>query len=447
MRHLPSIRWRIGLISLVGLVAVILVPITLIYSARGIDRATSLPQPSQLAAIVALVEDTTTSEQAAIFEAMRSTNLSLRVSPEAEVTTDLDPFWVDEPERLAAYQLALGERDFAVYEVRGRLLPGGIFTPLLAAEFRVGLETGGVLIMAVEGFAMVTRSGLPVGFPPAVLGVIIAFGTLLLLNREFRSVLRLAREVERLDPSDPNAKLTPIRARTAEVRALAEAFNRQQERVSTLLRSRSVLIGGIQHDVRTFATRLRLRIEKLSDPTDRAQAEADIEDLITLMDSALLATRGEAGKLNIELIDIVEFLEREVEARTKTGLMVTFTGPEEEAGAQVLADRLALKRVASNLMENAVRYGEVAHVSLQLEPDFLTILVDDEGEGIPPDQRQDLLEPFARQEQSRSRETGGSGLGLAIVKAVVAGHDGSLTIEDAPTGGARVSVRLPRFHA
>ena len=320
-----------------------------------------------------------------------------------------------------------------------------MFEPLKAAEFRVRLRDSGVLIIALESAALITPSGLPLGFPTALLGVLVAFVALILLNREFRPVLRLAKAVEALDPADPEAKLPDVRARTAEVRLLIQVFARQQERVASLLRARAALVGGIQHDVRTFATRLRLRLEKLPNPDDRARAEADITDLVALMDSALLATRNDAGKLDLELIDIAEILEAEISDRKSAGedASLAFVPPAQEA--QVLGDRVALRRIVFNLVENAIRYGNAVHLTVRTDGATVTVTVDDDGPGIPEDKRQDLLEPFARLEPSRARHTGGAGLGLAIVSGLVAGHGGSLFIGDAPTGGARITIQLPAF--
>ncbi|MEO0916258.1 MAG: ATP-binding protein, partial [Pseudomonadota bacterium] len=379
------------------------------------------------------------------FAALRSAQLSVRVAPEAEVASDLDLLWREDDGRLAAYRAVLGDREFVAYSVPRALFGGGIAKPLRAVEFRVGLSGGGVLIIASESAALFSNAGVPVGFPTTFLGVLIAFVALLLLNREFRPVLRLARVVETLDPADPHATLPEIRAGTAEVRLLIDVFRRQQAQVTSLLKARSALIGGIQHDVRTFATRLRLRIEKLSDPEDRRQADSEIADLVSLMDGALLATRGEVGNLDLELIDFAELVRSEVKDRLASGLAVDLAVEPSEAGFDILGDRLALRRILFNLLDNALRYGTSAHVALRADGGHFELCIDDDGPGIPASKRDELMQPFSRLEASRSRETGGAGLGLAIVQTLVSAHTGTLSIGDAPTGGARITVELPRF--
>jgi len=119
----------------------------------------------------------------------------------------------------------------------------------------------------------------------------------------------------------------------------------------------------------------------------------------------------------------------------------------------VLGDRLALRRVIANLVDNALLYGRASHLSIEADSEFVILNVDDEGPGIPPDQREAILEPFVRLEDSRNRRTGGAGLGLAVARSLVEAHNGTITITDAPgsnksaPGGARLTVRLPLFVA
>jgi signal transduction histidine kinase len=99
------------------------------------------------------------------------------------------------------------------------------------------------------------------------------------------------------------------------------------------------------------------------------------------------------------------------------------------------------------LVDNALKYGNVAHARVTAAEHFVILTVDDEGAGIPPERRDAMLEPFVRLEASRNRRTGGAGLGLAVVRSLVEAHRGSVTISEAPSGGARLTVRLPAFKA
>nr|WP_244626141.1 ATP-binding protein [Bradyrhizobium betae] len=107
----------------------------------------------------------------------------------------------------------------------------------------------------------------------------------------------------------------------------------------------------------------------------------------------------------------------------------------------MLGDRLALRRI----LANALAYGHAAHVRTALKDGAVVVSIDDEGPGIPDDQRQAVLEPFLRLEKSRNRATGGAGLGLAVVRSLIEAHGGTIGIAPASAGGTRVNVALPVF--
>jgi signal transduction histidine kinase len=208
------------------------------------------------------------------------------------------------------------------------------------------------------------------------------------------------------------------------------------------------MLGGISHDVRTFLTRLRLRVERIPDTEERDRAIADIADMLRLLDDALLASRAGAGELAEELVDFGQVVRAEVEDCGAAGQLVDVrTVGSAGADATVLGDRLALRRVVANLVGNALIYGKAAHLSIDTDREFVTLIVDDHGPGIPPDQREAILEPFVRLEDSRNRHTGGAGLGLAVARSLLEAHGGTISIADATSGGARVTVRLPLFVA
>jgi signal transduction histidine kinase len=213
------------------------------------------------------------------------------------------------------------------------------------------------------------------------------------------------------------------------------------------LRSRMVMLGGISHDVRTYATRLRLRAEKISDSTERDRAIADINDMIVLLDDALLASRAGAGELAEEMVEIDDIIAAEVADRRSGGARIDYHRGQWQQVPIVLGDRLALRRVVANLADNAIKYGGAAHLRSLIVDNAIELTVDDEGLGIPPEQRLAMLEPFGRLETSRNRGTGGAGLGLSIVRGLVEAHGGTLSIDQAPSGGARISVRLPLFQS
>ncbi|MEM6973230.1 MAG: ATP-binding protein [Pseudomonadota bacterium] len=449
-----SLSWRVGLIAMVGLMAGWLAVVAAGYIGRGAGEPAALASPLRLAAIAEVIDAAEPGERQRMMEAIRTPHLAIWVEPEPLTVTALPELTSFDAARIEAYREALAGRPLVITPRQSDRLPGRMMASALSAvEFRIGLTGGETLVVTSQSPFIVAPTGLPVGFGAGLIGVLVALITLIALHREFRPLQQLAASVDRVDPGLAMQTLPTIRARSPEVRALVTAFARLQGRLDTLIRARLALVGGIQHDLRTFATRLRLRVEQIPHAGDRARADADIADMIALMDDALLASRAGVGELDTALIDLIPLVAGEIADRRTMGApveLLTLAPTSSAAGsaatvANVLGDRLALHRILANLVDNALAYGQRAEVSLIPSADEIVLTVDDTGPGIPVDQRALLLEPFTRAEGSRARATGGSGLGLAVVRSLAEAHGGSVAIDDAPGGGARLAVTLPLF--
>jgi signal transduction histidine kinase len=220
---------------------------------------------------------------------------------------------------------------------------------------------------------------------------------------------------------------------------LIQAFNRMQSRIAELVRNRSFMLGAISHDLRTYLTRLRLRIELMPDADARERATRDVEGMQNLVEDALMFARGTFGADEQRPVDLGALVRRECAERD--GGKVRLSAPAEPV--TVTGDAAALARVVGNLVDNALKYGEAAEVSAARCGDLAEIIIDDHGPGIPAGERERIFEPFRRLEESRNRERGGAGLGLAIARQVIESHRGTIRVEDRPGGGARFRVQLP----
>ena len=162
-----------------------------------------------------------------------------------------------------------------------------------------------------------TTFGLPLGFGAGLMGTMIALLMLVFLLRQIRPLEDLARAVDRIDLRGEPQPIPEVRSSAPEIRALVAAFNRQQERLSGLLKSRLALVGGLQHDVRTFATKVRLRLENENPSPSLSQTISDLDDMVRLLDDALLATQGTETSTDsaLELVDVRELLNAERNAR------------------------------------------------------------------------------------------------------------------------------------
>jgi signal transduction histidine kinase len=441
---------RIGLIVVVGLGMAWISTIALYYIARAhTAESNTLPIPGHIAALVELIERTPSEERKLVLRVASSETFAARIDAGANTGTTAQRILPRLNQRAIESSLqALGGRpvsvNFADTGERRRL-----FSRLVppTVDVRVGLRTGDTLVIEVGNALLLGPLGLPVGFGAGIFGTLIALLALLVMHRETKPLARLAEAVDRVDLSLDPVALPEARRSAPEIRSLIDAFNRLQGRLGQLLRSRMAMLGGISHDVRTYATRLRLRAEKISDEAERDRAIADINDMILLLDDALLASRAGAGELAEEMVEIDDIIRAEVADRRSGGARIDYQGDHWEQVPIILGDRLALRRVVANLADNAIKYGGSAHLrSMIVDKDFL-LTVDDDGAGIPPEHRQAMLEPFSRLETSRSRGTGGAGLGLAIARGLIEAHGGALSIQQAPSGGARISVRLPLFQS
>lgn len=225
-----------------------------------------------------------------------------------------------------------------------------------------------------------------------------------------------------------------------DVRRAAVAFNAMTDQVTRTLERQRQLLSAVGHDLRTPITAMRISAEFVADEDVRQRLQKSLEELQELTEAVLTAARGAGweNKRKIDLAALIESLCSDLEEMEKP---VTW---ETHDAAPFLGRPAELRRAVRNLIENAVAYGKRAHVKLQSDAAHYDVIVEDDGPGIPDDQRAHVFEPFVRLEASRSGETGGSGLGLTLAKAVAEGHGGTIILENRKEGGLRAILRLPR---
>ncbi|MBN9672035.1 sensor histidine kinase [Roseibium aggregatum] len=412
------------------------------------------PSPEKLAAIVNLIEQVPPDERDAVLQAIQSSFLKLEVVPAEKAVPAEDAGELVNDPIGAPYSAVLGERLLHVeISLKGMLREPfwvairqvrSMSPPARALSFWIAMEDGTVLIASSNVPLVVTPFGLPAGLGAGIVGTVFAFLAFLLFHREINPLKKLAAAVERIDPAGEKVDLPKFHTTTPEIKTLRRAFDTLQTRLQALTRSRMALIGGIQHDVRSFATRLRLRVEALPDEFERERAIADINDMIGLLDNALLTTKAGFGALDRQMLDLVEWLPPEISDLKSVGLDVTFDSRAAPVEAMILGDRLALRRILTNLIENAVKYGTSAKVTLLRDHETATVQVDDRGPGFNPDEADLLLEPFVRAEPSRARNTGGAGLGLSVAVTLAEAHGGQIELSNHPDGG-RASLTVPLY--
>ncbi|MFM1814077.1 MAG: hypothetical protein RLZ98_772 [Pseudomonadota bacterium] len=449
-----SLAVRMGLTVIVAFLAISVVATAYALRRSDINAQAKIPSPAKVAAMADLLDGMPVEARGKILLALSTPLLEVSIGQaDASAAKHKGQENRELSKLLEGYLEAMPLRGTWL-DIWRQERPMGGLPQLLRREdaslvLRTTLKNGEVLVLRSRELFPVTNFGLPLGFGAGLLGTIIALLMLVFLLRQIRPLEDLARAVDRIDLRDDPQPIPEVRSSAPEIRALVAAFNRQQERLSRLLKSRLALVGGLQHDVRTFATKVRLRLENENQSPSLGLAISDLDDMVRLLDDALLATQGTETSTDaaLELVDIGELLVLEKDARPDQRIALQLPADGLKFPHYVLGNRLALRRIFSNLIDNAVAYGQEARIAIASARGRVFVTIDDRGPGIPREMRDMVREPFVRLEHSRAKATGGSGLGLAIVSNLVARHDGQLTISDAPGSGCRMTIDLPRFRA
>ena len=257
------------------------------------------------------------------------------------------------------------------------------------------------------------------------------------------------------DLGDGNFEARSPQARSQLFAPLSDTMNSMAERVQQLLATHRELSSAISHELRTPIARMRFALEMLSDTDDRAERErlwammeGDLDELDHLIDTSLTYARfeREAPEPHFSSVYFAEWLCEEVDAVRLLGhdLKITVDTEKLPENLDIDVDRKAMPYALRNLLRNAFKYaGRQIIVSAQLQDGKIVVHVDDDGIGIPPEDRENVFSAFTRLDRSRDRATGGYGLGLAITRRVLELHGGTATADASPLGGARFTLAWP----
>ncbi len=230
-----------------------------------------------------------------------------------------------------------------------------------------------------------------------------------------------------------------------EVRQAAEVLNAMQDRIKKQVEARTALMGAIAHDLKTPLARMRLRIEDLPAAL-RDKLNQDIAHMDGLIRSAMSFTSAHRLAESLKPLDmsaLVEALYDDLSA------VCALEPPLIENNVMVKGDAVALKRIITNLVENAERYAGGCRVELTTRGSQVEVSVVDKGPGVPAAELETVFEPFYRLESSRSRDTGGTGLGLSVARSLAEAQGGTLKLTNLYEGhkvvGCEARLTLPRL--
>lgn len=305
--------------------------------------------------------------------------------------------------------------------------------PLTAGSLRIGFPRSRIGVKPSAAFFVLLTTGF-----------ILTFITASLLTRRLTvTIERLYRAAQLIGKGqwpDPVPEEGP-----EELVVLAREFNRMNTQVRELLANRTTLLAGISHDLRTPLTQIQLALEMLPDDGGDVQMMARIRrdlDAVDRLIGQALEVSMELDADEKELVDTNEILEHAVNNARHGDQIIEW---QPDGSCRVLLNPLALQRVMSNLLENAVRYGggQPIQVECTCGEDQLILQVLDRGPGIPMEHREAVFQPFFRLEKSRSTSTGGSGLGLAIVRQLANTNGWSVELLEREGGGTCVRLVIP----
>ena len=285
----------------------------------------------------------------------------------------------------------------------------------IAARERVFAPTGFVFI-----FWLITTT------------VVLSLISILFIRRQSDPIKELADAAAAFGKGQDISEFKPRGA--SEVRMAGQSFLKMRGRLRRHIEQRTLMLAGVSHDLRTPLTRLKLQLAMQEDTEDTRAARRDVEEMEAMLTGYLDFARG-MGKEKPQAVQLADFIAQTVKGRNLTVL--------EFSDREISIRPIMLKRCLGNLISNAVKYGANCSLSVEETPEFLLISVDDDGPGIPEEQRRNVFKAFQRLDEARNQNIEGVGLGLSISQDIAQLHGGTILLADSELGGLKATLRLP----
>lgn len=449
MRLLPgSMTGRIFLILLLGILASIALTFWLAFGERqrAIGQFRDFHALERSEQLVLALDALPAAKREAFLATAKRIGLRVESAPDR----------VPDNARRSAFAAALGERlgpDYRVMSMPAtradcpqlhERAPMGLATPRreVCEVTRIRLRDGTLLRLTV----LPPRGPMPPlhgDFLAYLALFIVSIGVLafLVARMTLRPLKQLAQAADDLGRDINHPPLT--QQGSSEIRQATGAFNAMQARIRQHIGQRTQMLAAITHDLQTPLTRLRLRLEKVADAELRDKLIGDLSAMQAMVREGLDLARSMDSTEGLRQLDLDSLLDSVCTDAADAGQDVRLQG---QAGLAVMARPATLRRCLVNLIDNAVKYGHSAQVTVERSAehgDSACIRIRDTGPGIAPDQLDKVFEPFYRIDTSRSRDTGGTGLGLTIARNIAEQHGGSLTLANRPQGGLEATLILP----
>ncbi|AOZ50304.1 MULTISPECIES: two-component system sensor histidine kinase RstB [Chromobacteriaceae] len=279
-----------------------------------------------------------------------------------------------------------------------------------------------------------------------LLGLSLAIPVFLWMRPHWRDLVALERTAGLLANGDLSARvdLPPHSG----VHHLGVAFNHMADNIGALINSKKTLTNAVAHELRTPLARLRYRLALLEgdeEAPERQAIERDLTAIDKLVEELLFHARLDRPEapLTLSSFNALPWARDRIAGQAALAQEIHWIEPAGEE-LTITADEHLITRALDNLLSNARRHANaVVATHILVDKQQCCIIVDDDGPGIPEEDRERVFDPFIRLDESRGRKTGGHGLGLAIVAGIARAHRGSIKVESSPMGGARFLLRWP----
>ena len=328
----------------------------------------------------------------------------------SEITQQINrPFWID----------TLGASN--LLEIRIRLTEPDKVLRVFVRRNRAYASNSHIFLMWMVGTSL----------------VLVAISIMLLRN-QIKPILHLADAAERFGKGQKMPKNFRVRGAT-EVRQAGLAFMQMRERIARQIEQRTAMLTGVSHDLRTILTRFKLQLALVGESEEIDAMQQDVDEMQKMLQGYIDFARGESGEERIE-IKLHEVLAKYVKQAEISGKGYKFNCREDICFSGRSG---AIGRLFGNLVSNAFRYADDVEVSASKSAGWVTVVIDDNGPGIPKSLREEVFRPFMRLDEARNLDESGTGLGLSIARDIARNHGGDINLHDSPMGGLRAIVKLP----
>lgn len=364
--------------------------------------------------------------------AHRALGLKVQYFPGDTLDDPVTPTNYDESE------FSLKDKMLARTLVRRLHRPFLIDTETQPRKFIVDVELpDGVLRMTTRDSRLYTLTLEVVIVGMIVTSVVALMIAILFMRNQVRPIRWLASAAEKFGKGQEAPDFRPSGA--AEVRQAARNLLEMKNRMTRQIEQRSEMLAGVSHDLRAPLTRMKLQLAMMGDTEEIEALRSDVADMQRMVDDYLAFARGQdqepAEPLDLKaLIEEVEADMRRQGAEIETAV---------EGDMRLMGRPNALKRCLINLLDNSRRFASSVTLKAERRANQILVRIDDNGPGIPANQRVEVFRPFRRLDNARGPDQTGSGLGLTIARDVVRRHGGDIRLLDAPGGGLRVELRIP----